>query len=97
MTHKVLLGDQPREYVEPVDEDSRRIVKNNLVHLEDDPYPRPASGRGDVEQLTVDGEEIYRMHIGRTHTAFFTILEDEGEVRIVELLPIDEAHERYGF
>jgi hypothetical protein len=40
---------------------------------------------------------VYRLHIGRTHTAFYTILNDENEVRIVELLPIDEARDRYGF
>jgi len=40
---------------------------------------------------------MYRLHIGRTHTAFYVILEDEKEVRVVDLLDIDQAHKRYGF
>lgn len=97
MTYNVLLSEQAREYYGALDEKSQRIVKENLEVLEDEPYPKPGAGKGDREQLTVDGEEIYRLHIGRTHTALYDILEDEQQVRIVELLPIDEAHDRYGF
>lgn len=97
MSYSVLLGDQPAEYIAQLDDKSTRIVKENLRKLEDDPHPRPGSGSGDKEKLTVGGEELYRLHIGRTHTAFYDILPDEGQVRIVELLPIDDAHKRYGF
>jgi len=65
--------------------------------LADDPYPRPGAGSGDKEKLVVDGEEIYRLHIGRTHTAFYDILENQQEVRIVDVMDIDEAHKRYGY
>jgi hypothetical protein len=37
------------------------------------------------------------MHISRTYTAFYTVVEDESEVRVLEILSIDEAHDRYGF
>ncbi|MFA9501892.1 type II toxin-antitoxin system RelE/ParE family toxin [Natrinema sp. H-ect1] len=97
MSYRVLLADQPREYVAALDEKSTRIVRENLRKLESDPYPRPDSGSGDKEKLIVDGEELYRLHIGRTHTAFYDVLEDEREVRVVELLDIDDAHKRYGF
>ncbi|WP_336136438.1 type II toxin-antitoxin system RelE family toxin [Natronomonas amylolytica] len=97
MTYEVLLGDDAREYYTALDEKSQRIVKKNLQKLADDPYPRPDSGSGDKEKLTVDGEEMYRLHIGRTHTAFYDILKDDDEVRVVEILDIDEAHKRYGF
>lgn len=40
---------------------------------------------------------MYRLHIGRTHTAFYKILEDEEQVRIVDILSIDDAHDQYGF
>jgi hypothetical protein len=40
---------------------------------------------------------MYRLHIGRTHTAFYDILDAEKEVRVVEILDIDDAHKRYGF
>lgn len=95
MSYNVLLADGPRAYIAALDEKSTRIVKRNLRTLAEDPYPRPGSGGGDREKLRVDGEEVYRLHIGRTHTAFYDILESEGEVRVVELMHIDDAHKRY--
>lgn len=97
MTFTVLLGEQPREFLENADEKSGRITRDNLGKLAEDPYARPGSGRGDREKLTIDGREMYRMHIGRTYTAFYTIHESDSEVRIREILPIDEAHDRYGY
>lgn len=97
MSYEVLLAEEAREYVDALDEKSTRIVTDNLRTLEEDPYPRPDSGSGDKEKLVVDGEEVYRLHIGRTHTAFYDVLESEGEVRVVEIVDIDTAHKRYGF
>jgi mRNA-degrading endonuclease RelE of RelBE toxin-antitoxin system len=97
MSYEVLLAEEAREYVAALDEKSTRIVKDNLRKLADDPHPRPGSGSGDKEQLIVEGEELYRLHIGRTHTAFYDILEADEEVRVIEILDIDEAHKRYGF
>jgi len=95
MRYNVLIAADASEYVSVLDEKSTRIVKENLQKLADDPYPRPESGAGDKEKVIVDGEEIYRLHIGRTHTAFYDVLESEKEVRVVELMDIDEAHKRY--
>ena len=97
MSYEVLLAKEAREYVAALDEKSNRIVKDNLRKLLDDPYPRPGSGSGDREKLVVDGDELYRIHIGRTHTAFYDVLEADDEVRVIEILDIDEAHKRYGF
>ncbi|GAA0209628.1 type II toxin-antitoxin system RelE family toxin [Halobaculum roseum] len=97
MSYEVLLADDAREYLVSLDDKSQRILKENLRKLADDPYPRPGSGFGDTEKLVVDSEEIYRLHIGRTHTAFYDILEDDQEVRIVDIMDIDEAHKRYGY
>ncbi|OAQ51255.1 plasmid stabilization protein [Natrinema mahii] len=97
MSYDVLLADEAREYVDALDQKSTRIVKENLRKLEADPYPRPRSGSGDKEKIVVDGEAVYRLHIGRTHTAFYTILDHEEEVRVIEVLDIDDAHKRYGF
>lgn len=95
MVYEVLLGDQPREYLAELDEKSRRIVRENLTKLRDDPYPRPGAGSGDREKITFEGEEVYRMHIGRTHTAIYDVIESEDAVEVYRLLPIDEAHKRY--
>lgn len=97
MSYNILLGDDARDYLAALDEKSQRIVKDNLRKLEDDPYPRPGSSSGEKEKLPVDGEELFRLHIGRTHTAFYTIIEDANEVRVVEIVDVDEAHKRYGF
>lgn len=97
MTYQVLLGDQPREFLRSADDKTEGIVKDHLNALSDEPYPRPGAGRGDREQLPVDGEELYRMHISRTYTALYTIDEGGSKVRVREILPIDDAHKRYGY
>jgi len=94
--YAVLLGEDARAFLEAADEKTTRVCKENLGYLAADPYP--GRGRGDTEKLPIDGRRgRYRMHISRTYTAFYTILEDETEVRVLEILPIDEAHDRYGF
>lgn len=97
MGYQVLLGDQPREFLVGADEKTERIVKDHLGSLGDEPYPRPGAGKGDREQLPVDGEELYRMHVSRTYTVLYTIDETESVVRVREILPIDDAHKRYGY
>jgi hypothetical protein len=57
---------------------------------------RPGAGSGDRKQITFEGDEVYRMHIGRTHTAIYDVIEPEDTVEMYRLLPIDEAHKRYG-
>jgi len=97
MGYQVLLGEQPREFLDSVDAKTERIVKDHLSALGDEPYPKPDAGRGDREELPVDGRSMYRMHISRTYTALYTIDEDETVVRVREILPIDDAHKRYGY
>ena len=97
MGYQVLLGEQPREFLAEADEKTDRIVRDHLQSLAEEPYPRPGAGRGDREQLPVDGEELYRMHISRTYTALYTVDDDESAVRVREILPIDDAHKRYGY
>ncbi|MFW5950451.1 MAG: type II toxin-antitoxin system RelE family toxin [archaeon] len=96
MAFTVLVAEQPREFLHDADEKTERIVRENLNSLSDEPHPRPDAGRGDREKLPVDGRELYRLHIGRTYTAFYTIDEEETAVRVREILPIDVAHKRYG-
>lgn len=96
MGFTVLLGEQPREFLADADEKTDRIVRDNLEKLADEPYPRPGTGSGDREKLPVDGREMYRLHISRTYTALYTVHEEEKEIRVREILPIDDAHKRYG-
>jgi mRNA-degrading endonuclease RelE of RelBE toxin-antitoxin system len=94
--YDVLLGDDAREFLAAADEKTERICKENLGYLGENPYP--GRGKGDKEKLPIDGRrDRYRIHISRTYTGIYTVLEDEKEVRVLEIVPIDEAHKRYGF
>jgi mRNA-degrading endonuclease RelE of RelBE toxin-antitoxin system len=94
--YAVLLGDEAREFLTVADEKTERICKEKLGYLAENPYP--GRGRGDKEKLPIDGDrDRFRMHISRTYTALYTVLEDEKQVRVLEILPIDDAHKRYGF
>ena len=95
MTYKVLITEDILEMLQVLDEKSSTIIINNISKLKENPYPR--RGSGDKEKLPVKGKMRYRMHIGRTWTIFYSILEEEKQVRVSELLPIDEAHKRYGY
>lgn len=98
MSYQVLLDpDQAQPFYAGLDEKSQRIVRENLKALADDPYPRPGAGTGDREKITFEGRDVYRLHIGRTYTAIYDVFETKGEVRVYRILPIDEAHKRYGY
>lgn len=95
MTYDVRLDTGAAEYLDSLDSKSKRIVKDNLRKLEEDPYPRPQNSIGDVEKVTVNGEETYRMHISRKYTAFYVIEEEREQVIVTEITDIDSAHKMY--
>lgn len=97
MSYTVLLGEQPREFLEAADVKTERIVCDNLLGVAETLHPRPGAGRGDREKFPVDGWGLYRLRIGRSYGAFYTIHDDDSEVRVREILPIDDPHNRYGY
>ena len=94
MSFDILLTEEVRNFISEKDDKIRRIIKENLRKLE---KSYPGQGRGDKEKLPVDGKQRFRLHIGRTWTAFYSVIGEENEVRVSEILHIDEAHKRYGF
>lgn len=92
--YQLLVHDEVRKFLTQLDDKSERICRDNIAALSDHPYP--GRGKGDKEQIVVDGEDVYRLHISRSFTAFYEVDEGESTVRVLELLPIDEAHNRYG-
>ncbi len=98
MSYEVVLHEKDAQpYYEAQDSKSKDIIKKNLKKLEKDPYPRPGSGSGDTEKIVYEGKEAYRMHIGRSHTAFYTVDEEKELVLVHELLEIGNAHKKYGY
>ncbi|MEE8179894.1 MAG: type II toxin-antitoxin system RelE/ParE family toxin [bacterium] len=94
MIYKVLIDREALRYVNSLPDKSQRIVKENLRKLGENPYP--GFGKGDKEKLTHRGETLYRMHIGRTFTAFYRIYDKEKEVKILKVITIEKAHKEYG-
>lgn len=91
--YEVLVSRDVRDLLDGLDEKSERIVHENLEKLVD---PHPGSGSGDKERITWRGQEVYRLHIGRTWTAFYDVEEDEHVVKVLRVMPIDDAHKEYG-
>jgi mRNA-degrading endonuclease RelE of RelBE toxin-antitoxin system len=95
MSYRVLVSVDVKEFPGHLDDKSRRIIGNGLKGLGQNPFP--GKGLGDKERLPVNGRMRYRLHIGRTWTVFYSILEEAKQVRVAEVLPIDDAHKRYGY
>lgn len=94
--YEILLGEAASEFLDIADEKTERICTEKLGYLAANPYP--GRGRGDKEKLPIDGQrDRYRLHISRTYTAIYTVIEADNEVRVLDIVPIDEAHKRYGF
>ena len=91
--YDLLASERVHKFLDELDEKSHRIVRDNLAQLS---QPYPGRGSGDKEKITWRGDEVYRLHIGRTWTAFYDIDESAETVRVLDILPIDEAHKQYG-
>ena len=94
MSYEVVLSDGTIDFLQSLDTKSLNICKKNLQKLF---RPYPGRGIGDKERLVVGGEDVYRLHIGRTYTAFYVIDEVNKVVRVLEILSIETAHKKYGF
>ena len=94
LSNDILLSEKSIDFLQSLDDKSKIICKKNLQKLS---QPYPGRGIGDKEQLVVVGEEVYRLHIRRTNTAFYIIDEQAKIVRILEILTIKAAHNKYGF
>ncbi|MDO9035892.1 MAG: type II toxin-antitoxin system RelE/ParE family toxin [Methanoregula sp.] len=94
MTFALFIEQEQVEKINSFDEKSRRIIRAKLVTLGENPYP---GKRGDKENFCLkDGYILYRLHIGRTWTAFYRVYESEKVVKILDVLPIEQAHKKYG-
>jgi mRNA interferase RelE/StbE len=93
--YEIAVQRKSAEFLNGLNDKSRRIVRTRLSLLEDDPFP--GSG-GDKELVKAPKgrpeEKVYRLHIGRSFTAFYQIR--GNTVYVTEVLTIEQAHKKYG-
>jgi mRNA-degrading endonuclease RelE of RelBE toxin-antitoxin system len=94
LTFRVFIERAQAEKINGFDEKSRRIIRTKLANPGENPFP---GERGDKEKFCLkDCYVLYRLHIGRTWTAFYRVYESDTCVKILEILPIEQAHKKYG-
>jgi mRNA interferase RelE/StbE len=94
LTFALFIEHEQVTKINDFDEKSRRIIRAKLEALSENPYP---GKRGDKEKFCLkDGYVLYRLHIGRTWTAFYRVYESDKVVKILDVLPIEQAHKKYG-
>ena len=81
-------------FLNSVPEKSRRLIISSIKSLADNPFPGTG---GDREKITTRrGRVIYRLHISRSFTAFYSIDPDNQVVKVHEVCTIEQAHKKYG-
>ena len=94
MNFQVFVKQKSMDAINELPEKSRRIIFDALRGLEKEPWP---GGNGDKEKLHLEDElDIYRLHIGRSYTAIYTIHAGDHAVKIHDVMTIEQAHKKYG-
>lgn len=91
--YEVLVALEVVAFLDELDGKSERIVRENLTKLA---APFPGRGAGDKERIEWQGEEVYRLHIGRTWTAFYDVDIEHEVVKVLRVMSIEDAHNEYG-
>jgi len=92
--YKILIKRRAKRFFDDLPAKSRKIVEEHIRALAESPYP--GKGKGDKKMLKLKSKEVYRMHVGRSYTIFYEILEGEGTIEVLNILTIGEAHKLYG-
>jgi mRNA interferase RelE/StbE len=95
VSYEIIVQRRSADFLNELDNKSRRIVRTGLATLKDDPYP----GKGGDKELIRSpkgrpDEKVYRLHVSHSFTAFYQI--KERTVYITEVLTIGQAHKKYG-
>lgn len=86
-----MIDREALRYISELPEKTQRLIKEKCHSLAEDPFP---SQGGDKELLHL-GYRLYRLHIGRSFTVFYQIIEEEKLVKILEITTIERAHKLY--
>ena len=89
----MVIKKKALEFVRTLPPKSQRLVVEKCKTLADDPFP----GNGDKEIIQrKNHEDIYRLHISRSYTAFYKVYKNEKMVKILDITTIEHAHKIYG-
>ena len=95
MTFSLILWHELSDEINRLPQKTRRIIKTPLTRLKEDPYLK---SQGDNENLVLRGGVIIcRLHSSRTYTVFYGIDKEEKLVIVQEILPVEQAHKKYGY
>lgn len=95
MSYEIVVQRKSADFLNHLDDKSRRIIRTRLATLIDDPYPGIGGDRELIKSPKgKPDEKVYRLHIGRSYTAFYQI--NEKTVYVTEILTIEQAHKKYG-
>lgn len=89
----IVINKNAIEFIDSLPSKSHRIVVEKCKTLAINPFP----GQGDKEFIQrKNHEDIYRLHISRSYTAFYKIYKDKKMVKILDIMTIEKAHKVYG-
>ncbi len=87
----VLIERKAREFLKRLPPKARRIIIEKIQELTEDPFPG-----GNKEKLEYPHPPaVYRLHISRSFTVFYTIEHEEKTVKIAKVVTIERAHKEY--
>ncbi len=87
----VLIEEKAREFLKRLPPKTRRIVVEKIQELAEDPFPG-----GNKEKLEYPHPPaVYRLHVSRSFTVFYTIEHEETTVRVAKIMTIERAHKEY--
>jgi len=90
VAYHLVINTKALKYLEQLPD----LVREKCKSLASDPFP---GKHGDKELISRKGhKDIYRLHIGRSYTAFYRIYKDEKIVKILDVTTIEQAHKLYG-
>jgi mRNA-degrading endonuclease RelE of RelBE toxin-antitoxin system len=95
LSYNVRNSDRGRAnaFLTSLPQKSQKVIEENLKKLINNPFP---GDFGDKEKLDLPiNLPVYRMHIGRSYTAFYQIDLEHKTVKIDILTTIQQAHKLY--
>jgi len=93
LTFDVAIEQDLVEKINNFDEKAGGSSGRNSVRLSENPYP---GKREEKEKFCLKaGFILYRLHIGRTWTAYYRIYDENTSVEILDIMTIEQAHKKY--